>query len=56
VKIAAGIESPEDLEREVYEAEEVKDTLIEKTTQLKRYLEINKPSSEPNATRNLLNH
>ena len=52
-KIAAGIEIPEDLEREVYKAEEVKDTLIERRTRLKRYLGINKPSSEPSAMRNV---
>jgi len=53
VKIAAGIESPEDWEQDVYEAEEVKETLIKKTTRLKRYLEINKPSSEINGTGNV---
>ena len=48
-KIAAEIENADDLERDVFEAEEIKDTIIEKTTRLKRYLELNKPSSKTSA-------
>jgi len=48
-KIAAEIENADELEWDVFEAEEIKDTIIEKTTRLKRYLELNEPSSETNA-------
>ena len=53
LKIAAGVEHPKDLEREIFEAEEIKDTLIEKTTCLKRYLELHKTSNEPTPPRNV---
>ena len=48
-KIVAEIENTDDLEQDVFEAEKIKDTIIEKTTRLKRYLELNKPSSETSA-------
>ena len=38
-KISAKIWDNEDLEREVYEAEEIQDSIIEKSTRLERYLE-----------------
>ena len=47
-KIATEIESSEELEQDVFEAEEIMDTFIEKTTRLKCYLEVNKTSSESN--------
>ena len=36
-RISSEIQNAEDLEHEVFEAEEIQDTLIEKTTRLKRY-------------------
>ena len=47
-KIQSIITDPEDLEREVYDAIEIQDTLIEKMTRLKRYLsKINAMAATP---------
>ena len=41
-KIATEIESPEELEQDSFEAEEIMDTFIEKTTRVKCYLDVKK--------------
>ena len=46
-RISAEIRESEDLEREVYEAEEVQDLIIEKSTRLKRYLEVQQKLGTP---------
>ena len=49
-KISAEIRDNEDLEREVYEAEEIQDSIIEKSTRLKRYLEAQHKSNRVTTT------
>ena len=43
MRIAAETQDPAELEQEVYDAEEIQDLWIEKTTRLKRYLEAHQP-------------
>ena len=42
-RIAAETQDPAELEQEVYDAEEIQDLWIEKSTRLKRYLEAHQP-------------
>ena len=49
-KISAEIRDNEDLEREVYEEEEIQDSIIEKSTRLKRYLEAQHKSNRVTTT------
>ena len=49
-KIASELSDPADLEQDVFEAEGIQDTIIEKSTPLKRYLEANRTRNAKHTT------